>query len=95
MFKKWTTGEALVRSFKFRAGIQSDKISILNAVWDKEMGAFARHWALTGVKRGVLYVKPSSSAAAQELQLRSGEVLRGLNKYFNKAWIKAIKASLK
>ncbi|OGR88764.1 MAG: hypothetical protein A3J74_03940 [Elusimicrobia bacterium RIFCSPHIGHO2_02_FULL_57_9] len=93
--RRWSTSSELVKSFKFRSGIQADKISILNAVWDKELGHFSKYWALIGVKRGVLYVKPSSSAAAQELHMRSSEVVQGLNKYFGRAWIKAIRTSLK
>lgn len=92
-FKKWATGEELIRSFKFRSGIQSDKISILNAVWEKELGHFSRHWSLVGVKRGILYVRPRSAAAAQELQLRSGDIIKGLNKYFSKAWIRGVRAA--
>jgi len=90
---RWTTSEQLIKSFKFRTGIQSDKISILNAVWEKELGHFSRHWSLVGVKRGLLYVRPRSAAAAQELQLRAGEITRALNKYFSKAWIRGVRAS--
>lgn len=93
--KKWTTSEDLVKSFKFRSGIQSDKISILNAVWEKQMGHLNAHWSLVGVKRGILFVKPKSSAAAQELFMRSTAIVKDLNKYFSRAWIKAIKTSLK
>ena len=93
--KKWATGEDLVKSFKFRSGIQSDKISILNAVWEKELGHFSKHWELAGVKKGVLYIKPRSAAAAQELQMRGTEIVRGLNKYFSRAWIRAVKTALK
>ena len=93
MKQAWSSAGDLVRAFKFRAGIQSDKISILNAVWERELGHFARHWTLQGVKRGVLFVKPSSAAAAQELQMRGPEIVKGLNKYFSRAWIKAVKTS--
>lgn len=92
---KWSSANDLIKAFKFRAGIQSDKISILNAVWEKELGHFSRHWSLTGVRRGVLYVKPRSSAAAQELQLRQIQIVRDLNKYFSRAWIKAVKTSMR
>ena len=93
--KSWSTAGDLIKSFKFRAGLQSDKISILNAVWEKEMGHFSHHWTLVGVRQGILYVKPHSSAAAQELKMRSGTIIGGLNKYFGRAWIKAIKISMK
>ena len=91
--KRWSTGEDLVRSFRYRAGMEPDRMAILSAVWDKEVGPFAGHWALVGVKKGILYVKPRSSAAAQELHLRGGQIVRSLNKYFSRAWIKAVKTS--
>lgn len=93
--KRWATGEDLVKSFKFRSAIQSDKISILNAVWERELGHFAKHWQLVGVKRGVLFVRPRSAAAAQELSMRAGDMIRSLNKYFSRAWIKGVKTSLR
>ncbi len=91
---KVSSAEELIRAFKFRAGMQSDKLSILNAIWEREMGHFAKHWSLDSVRRGVLYVKPRSSAAAQELHLRAPEIARSLNKHFSRAWIKAVKATL-
>ena len=95
MIRRWTTAAELVRSFKARANLQPDKIAILGAVWARELGAYSRHWTLAGVKGGVLYVKPRSSAAAQELHLRAPEIVRSLNKYFSRAWIKAVKSSLR
>jgi len=92
---RWSTSEDLVKSFKFRAGIQSDKISILNAVWDKELGHFSRYWSLVAVKKGTLYIKPKSSAAAQELHMRARAITESLNKYFSRPWIKTIKTSLR
>jgi len=91
----WTTGGDLVRSFGFKTGVQDEKLSLLNAVWEKELGHFSKHWSLSGVKKGVLYVKPRSAAAAQELQLRGGDIVRSLNKYFSRPWIKAVKSALK
>ena len=93
--KLWSTSDDLIKSFKFRAGIQSDKISILNAVWEKELGHMAGYWSLAGVKKGTLFVKPRSSAAAQELHMRAAGLVRTLNKYFSRAWIKAIKTTLR
>lgn len=93
--KKWSTAGDLVRSFNYRAGIQPDKISILNEVWEKELGHFSRHWSLLGVKRGILFVRPRSAAAAQELQMRATQILRDLNKYFSRPWIKAVKVSMR
>ncbi len=92
---RWSTGEDLVRTFGYKTGVQSEKLGILNAVWEKELGHLAKHWSLSGVKKGVLFVRPRSAAAAHELQLRGGEIVRSLNKYFSRAWIKAVKSSLR
>ncbi len=83
----------LVRSFKYRSGLPADRLSILNAVWEKELGHRARHWELVAVKQGTLYVKPRSAAAAYELHMAARSLLRSLNKYFSRPWIKAIKTA--
>lgn len=81
----------LLRGWKAKVGMNSDRMLILNEVWEREAGHLAQHWALSGVRRGILYVKVRSPAAAHELQLRSGQLVRSLNKYFKRAWIKGIK----
>lgn len=93
--QRWATSKDLVRSFQFRTGAQPDRMAILGAVWERELGHFSRYWSLIGVKKGVLLVKPSSSAAAQELQLRAAEMVRTLNKHFSRPWIKAVRAAFK
>jgi hypothetical protein len=87
----WSQAGDILRGWKFRAGIDSDRIMILNQVWEREMGHYSRHWTLSGVKRGFLYVKPKSAAAAQELTMMGAQIVRSLNKYFKKAWIKGIR----
>ena len=93
--KKWATGGELVAAFKFRAQVQPDRIAVLSAVWEKELGHLSRQWTLSGVRRGVVLVMPRSAAAAQELSLRGAELARSLNKHFSRPWIKAVKASLR
>jgi hypothetical protein len=92
---RWSSSTDLIRSFGYKTGVQDEKLSVLNAVWDKELGHFSKHWSLSGVKKGILYVKPRSAAAAQELQMRAAEIVRDLNKYFTRPWIKAVRSSLK
>jgi hypothetical protein len=74
--------------------MQPDKVAVLSAVWEKELGHFSKQWSLIGVKRGVVFVKPRSAAAAQELHMRAAGIVRSLNKHFGKPWIKAVKTSL-
>ena len=89
----WSTGGDLVRSFQYRSGMSGDRMAILGAVWQKELGYLSGHWELVGLKQGTIYVKPRSAAAAQELQLRAAGMVRALNKYFARAWIKSIKVA--
>ncbi|HAH06032.1 MAG TPA: hypothetical protein DCM05_05795 [Elusimicrobia bacterium] len=83
----------ILGSLRGFARARTDRLMILNQVWEKEVGALARHWALSAVKGGTVFVRPSSPAAAQELQLRGRELVRGLNKHFDKAWIREIRTS--
>jgi hypothetical protein len=87
----WASAGEILRVWKYRAGLDSDRILILNQIWEREAGHLSRHWTLSGVRRGTIYVQVKSPAAAQELQLRSRELVRSLNKYFKKAWIKDIR----
>ncbi|HAM34383.1 MAG TPA: hypothetical protein DEB40_08940 [Elusimicrobia bacterium] len=88
---RWSTAEALVASFQFRTGMSGDRMAILGTVWQKELGHLSRHLELVGFRNGFIYVKPRSAAAAQELQLSSAGMVKSLNKYFSRAWIKGIK----
>ena len=91
--KQWAKASEVMRSWRFR--VMPDRLAILNTVWEKEMGHLSRHWKLRGVKGGSLYVFPRSPAAAMELRMREGVVIRGLNKYFRTPWIKEIKTAIR
>jgi hypothetical protein len=91
--QSWSTSGELIRSFQYRTQVTGDLLSILAAVWQKELGNLCSCWELVGFKRGILYVKPKSAAASQELQLRSTGIVRSLNKYFDRDWLKGIKVA--
>ncbi len=93
--KRWHAASELVGAFRFKTRLQVDKIAILNTVWERELGSWSGQWYLSGVRGGTLFVRPRSAAAAQELQLRSQEIVRSLNKHFNRPWIVAVKTSLR
>jgi hypothetical protein len=92
--KDWSSVAEVVRTWGFSKGISPDRVAILNAVWEKELGHMARHWKLKGVRRGILYIAPKSSGAALELQMRRQEIARSLNKYFKTAWIKGVRVAV-
>ncbi len=88
---RWSTASNALKKLQFTQQFTSERMLILNQVWEKEVGHFSKHWVLEGVRRGILYVKVKSPAAAQELQMRGGAIVKSLNKYFKKAWIKGIR----
>lgn len=71
--------------------MQTDRLMILNSVWAKKIGFLANHCQLLAVKKGSIIIKAFSPAAAQELTMRSPRLIRDLNKYFNRPWIRFIK----
>lgn len=79
----------------FMGGIPLDNLAVLDQIWDCEIGFLGRFCKLIGIrslKKGAcLIIRPLSSVAASELNLRSAEILRKLNKHFSEPWIKAIK----
>jgi hypothetical protein len=91
----WTRANEVCSSWKFLGGVGPDRLAVLDAVWKKEIGRLGEHCVLLGVERGLILVKPSSAAAASELALRSSVLVKSLNKYFKRPWIKAIKTASK
>lgn len=91
----WKKAGEVCSSWKFLGMSGLDRLAILDAVWKKEMGRLGEHCVLLGVDKNVILVKPSSAAAASELSLRSSVLVKGLNKYFKKPWIVAIKTATK
>ncbi len=89
----WSRAGEVCSSWKFPGGIAPDRLAVLDAVWKKEIGRLGGHCVLLGVDRRFILVKPSSSAAASELALRSSVLVKSLNKYFTRPWIKAIKTA--
>jgi len=81
----------ILGTWKRRSGMESERMLILNQVWEKEVGGFLRQWTLIGVRRGMLCIKPRSPAAAQELQMRGALLVKSLNKYFKRSWIKGFR----
>lgn len=89
----FTTGKDLATKFGYRTGLGHEKMAVLRAAWDKEMGHFGRFYELKGIKKSSVFVQAKTPAAAQELTMRAPELVRNLNKYFQRGWIKAIKLS--
>jgi len=89
---RWNKAGDVLRGWKRRVGMESDRMAILHQIWEREVGHLSAHWRLEAVRRGVLYVKVRSPAAAQELQFRSTALVRSLNKYFKRSWIKSVRA---
>ena len=91
----WTRVNEVCSSLRFLGGINPDRLAILDKVWEKEMGRLADHCELLGVDGPYILVKPRSATAASELALRSSVLVKGLNKYFQRPWIKGIKTASK
>lgn len=90
---RWSKASDVLGAWKRRVGLESERMLILNQVWEKEVGGFSRYWALIGIRRGVLSVRVRSPAAAVELQLRGTQLVKSLNKYFKRSWIKGIRTT--
>ena len=89
----WTNIGYVKKSWKTLGGIIPERLVILDAVWKKETGMLGQHCELLGVSRGYIVVKTDSSVVYNELFMNSKQILRNLNKYFSKPWLKGIRAA--
>jgi len=88
---RWSKAGDILGGWKRNSVLDTERMSILNNIWEKEVGAFSRQWNLDGIRRGVLCIKVRSPAASHELQMRGAQLVRDLNKYFKRSWIKGIR----
>ncbi|HAH32799.1 MAG TPA: hypothetical protein DCL44_10850 [Elusimicrobia bacterium] len=89
----WTRASEIKSSWKFLGGIDPDRLVILDAVWKKELGRLAPHCPILGVSKSWILVKADSSVMANELLLRDRQLVRSLNRYFRRPWIKGIRTA--
>jgi hypothetical protein len=89
----WTEAGEVQRSWKTLGGILPERLVILAAVWKKETGRLGEHCSLVGLDKGVIVVKADSSVVYNELALRSTQLLRSLNRYFPRPWLRGIRAA--
>lgn len=81
-----------VKSSFSRLNAHVNRLLLLENLWEKHTGGRSRFWQLYAVKGGIIYVKAAAPAARQELMLKEKELIRELNKSFDKPWIKSISA---
>jgi hypothetical protein len=81
-----------VKSSFYRLNAHVNRLLLLESLWENKTGGKSRFWRLYAVKGGVIYVKTAAPAARQELMLKEKELIRELNKNFDRPWIKQISA---
>ena len=87
--KIWTSAEDLSRSFN-PVNKRLNRLMVLNTVWQNAAGAKNKFWVLDAATDDTISVRVTSSAAKHDLAARSSQIIKDLNKYFDKPWIKKI-----
>ncbi|WP_424245563.1 hypothetical protein Dip510_000498 [Elusimicrobium posterum] len=68
-----------------------NRLMILANIWDRLVGKKAKFWVLDSADKDTIYVKVKVAAAKHDLAANSSNLVRELNKHFDKPWIKEIK----
>lgn len=71
--------------------VQMNRLMVLNTVWDKTVGSRGKFWVLAGVEKKNLVVEVKHPAARHELALQKENIVKELNKFFDRRWIEDIK----
>ena len=87
--KIWNSAADLAQNFN-PLNKRLNRLMVLNSVWFKTTGAKSRFWVLDAADDDAIFVKVNSAAARHDLAARGAEIIRELNKYFDKPWIKRI-----
>jgi hypothetical protein len=85
----WHEAKELNKKFS-KLNSRINKLLLLESLWEKQTGAKARFWRLDAVKEGTIYIKVNVMAARHELKLKEKDLIKELNKSFDKPWIEKI-----
>lgn len=85
----WHEPKELKNSFS-KFGGTLNRLILLETVWNNVLGSKAKYWVLDAVKDGTVYAKVNVMTARHELKLKEKEIIKELNKNFEKPWIKRI-----
>jgi len=85
----WCPSSTLNNRFN-RLNSKLNRLLILDHVWTQLVGAKGKFWVLYAVQRDTLYVKVRVAVAKNELIARREQLIKELNKHFEKPWIKRI-----
>jgi hypothetical protein len=85
----WHESKELKNSFS-KLNSQVNRLLLLDNLWEKVTGSRAKFWNLYAVKGNTVFVKVKVMAARHELLLKEKELIKELNKNFEKPWIKKI-----
>lgn len=90
-----TPAQDIIGGLAKRLGLD-EKIAAVFKIWDRELGALAKHLKVAGIQNGMLVVEAGSSAHMQEGMLRRREIIKKINQHFpGEKVIKTIKIKLK
>ena len=87
--KIWHQSSEITGKFN-RLNSQVSRLLLLENIWDKVVGSKAKFWQIDAVQKNTIFVKVKVVAARQELLLNKANIIKELNKYFQRAWIKEI-----
>jgi hypothetical protein len=87
----WHEAKELTDGFS-KLNLQIGRLMLLDNLWEKVAGGKAKYWKIDAVKGGMIYVKTTAPAAKHELLLMEKQIIKELNKSFDRPWIKSISA---
>ena len=85
----WHNSSELLKPYS-RLNLKLNKLILLDNLWSALLKNRAKFWELDSVQGGTIFVKVKSSPARHELLLKEKELIKELNKRFDKPWIKKI-----
>lgn len=87
--KVWNCASELDHKFN-RLNMRLSRLMVLDHVWTQLVGSKAKFWKLQAVKGATLEVAVKAAVARNELNGQSEQLIKELNKHFDKPWIKRI-----
>jgi len=90
---RWKSSAEVFSTKKVKKAFPFSDLLLLESVWKRQSAPLLRFCVLLGIEDRYIVVRPVSAAAASEINMRSAQLVRELNKNFRQPWIKGIKTA--
>lgn len=84
----------IISSKRLFYGIDISNLPLLDYIWKEKFKNYSAFCEIDAIERNILVLKPANGVIKNEIYMKKDQIVREINKYFKKEFIKDIKFTM-